>query len=129
MRINWQRLGITIIGIIVIAGIFFTSIYWDPTGLIERESHIAGKIGMIFINVILVAVPTFVSLMLLVSICKGIYNLFKWITDIPEPGAIYAPILEPGQEPVIPQSQSELIEPKLPELDEVIPRTSLLDLS
>ena len=129
MRINWQRLGILGISILVIAGILLIAISWDPTGIIEEENSIVHDIFGVIFNSFLVIVIGFISLIILGGICTGIYHIFKWVTDVPELNSAPQPEFPPMPE-VAPALESELLkEPEPPELDEVIPRTSLLDLS
>ncbi len=122
MRMNWERLGAAGIGILVIAGLFFVAIHWDPTGLVSETESSFGKVMGVILSVVVFIMGGFLILLLLSFVGVGIYNLFCWVFEdtasTPEP----ALEPEPAPEPALP-------EPEPLELDEIIPRSALMDFS
>ncbi len=121
MRMNWERLGITVVVVLMITGVFVTAIYLDPTGFFEKSENFLDKTGAILANVIIIALTSVLGFMLLAGICTGIWNVFCWIIEEPEQEQE-----EPAPEPETPLGS---ISDSIPESIEEISRTSLLDLS
>lgn len=120
MHMNWERLGVTGMGILVIAGLFFIAIHWDPTGLISNAESPVEKVVGTVLSVIVFILGGFVTFFVLGFTGMGIYILFCWVFE--------EPITEPEPEPELEPEPTQEPEQE-PEILEEVPRAALMDLS